>query len=145
MQWCFRFPVSAFPQCLRFDHIKMKFNPRQEWRVSYHKSNTLHHSQVTTNSYFTHWPIPTHQWSMGGTWVVMPRLGFHLYGDKIGKRQKKHTYICSRITTELHTSRTAYTIVASALILTENIYQILWIALALNTPDAILLLAVLQF
>ena len=78
---------------------------------------------------------------MGGTWVVMPRLGFYLYGDKIGKRQKKHTYICSRITTE---QPIPYTIEASALILTENIYQILWIALALNTPDAILLLAVLQ-
>ena len=66
-------------------------------------------------------------------------------------KQQKHTYICYRITTEQPVtstlngqSGTAYTMEASFLILTENIYQILWIALALNTPDAILLLAVLQ-
>ena len=115
MQWCFRFPVSAFPLCLRFDHIKMKFNPRQKWRVSYHTSDTLHHSQVTTGSYFTHWPIPPQQWSMGGTWVVMmPPLGFYLYWDKIGKRQKKHTLIFaaeSLLNCTLHgQSATAYTI-----------------------------------
>ena len=70
---------------------------------------------------------------MGGTsLVMMPPLGFY-WGQnlgKIGKQEQKHTYILFAAESPLNSticgqSATAYAIEASALILTENIYQIL--------------------